>query len=272
MKNALKRTLLCGACGKELGRFGNYGREDTPLCFDCANQASCEECSGKLPPSQQRVHNGRKLCPDCHAKATVIEAPETDATFGPLMTQAEEKPYIPAFNDESEMERHLNGNHKIHVRLRNFIFITAALIFPFSGGIKELLVSPGKSLDALHLLCVAAYAVYFLWLWRLLVRRVIPDKNGMTVVNWLSTKRYDFDEMNDIYEIEFPEHDLGHQKYAGYKTYLFIFGKAGKSVLKQELVRNYITLKKIVEFKLKRNLQHFKKEKSGIQRILETIG
>jgi hypothetical protein len=261
-------ALECIKCKKELNRINNYGQKDMPLCYDCVNDLSCAECLCKISVSEQITHNNRMLCRKCYEK--IIKINNSDFEIHPIESN-ENKPYIPAFSSNDEVEKFFYENYKIKVNLRIFLIISACLLFPFFGGIKDLIITPLNNLDALHIICFLVYIIYLFGLLRLILRKIIPSKNGLIVVNWFSTKYHSFDEIEKIYENEYPEHDMAHQKFAIYKTYLYIYSKSGKSVLKEELVKNYQILKSIIEYKLGKNIPHFRKEKSGLKKFFEWV-
>ena len=61
-------SIQCIKCGKILGTLDNHGPEGNPLCYNCANEISCEECNTKLLKSDLIVYNSRRICKTCYNK------------------------------------------------------------------------------------------------------------------------------------------------------------------------------------------------------------
>jgi hypothetical protein len=261
----------CLQCKKRINLMGNYGPADNPLCFDCANTLPCAECSKPMTISDQIVYDNRKICNECFKKFSAI------ALNKPIIeTQDEEndtiiEPFVSSFKSDDEVERLFYENYRLKIRTNFLVIIPAVLLLPFAGGIKEIISSPLSNIDAVHITCLISYIICSLWLWRMLGRKVILDRDGLTIVNWLKSIYHRFDEIGNIVEIGIPERDMAHQMFAIHKTYLRIAGKSGRHLLKKELTKNYSILKSILEYKLKKKIKYIKREKSDLHRIFEMI-
>jgi hypothetical protein len=70
--------VQCKKCGTMVGTFDNYGSKADPLCFDCANNQTCEECGAKISVSKQIDFNNKRLCRSCYNRLSTFLVNEDD--------------------------------------------------------------------------------------------------------------------------------------------------------------------------------------------------
>jgi hypothetical protein len=82
----------CSSCKTYLGRLENYGNEIKPLCYECANNRKCDNCSNKIDLSNQIKYENKILCKNCYnaimenKKDAIVPEPEEvedTGTFAP---------------------------------------------------------------------------------------------------------------------------------------------------------------------------------------------
>jgi hypothetical protein len=86
----------CIQCNKKLGFLENYGDRNNPLCFDCADKQTCEECGKKLSVIDQTNYMGRKLCSACGSRLSQLSS-VTDDCFS---VSAETRKWVDSYYDK----------------------------------------------------------------------------------------------------------------------------------------------------------------------------
>ena len=263
-------SFQCKTCGETISVLENYGSTASPKCFACSNAQKCDECGTLTQLSDRISYEGKNVCRNCFGKLSEFKIPENqNGVVRPSPVIQVEKPFV--LEKIDTINAYLSANFKIRIATRFIILISAALLLPFAGGLKDLFQLQNGKIDILHSICLLAYTIWFLWLWRVCVRRIIPSSEGIKIVNWLSSRFYEYGQMDDISEIGIPERDIAHQQFSVYKTYLYIHAKSGHVLLKAENVRNYEKLKSIIEFYLKAKIKYVKREKSVLRNIVEHL-
>lgn len=69
--HCLAAALVCASCGKRIdGPYYRNGHEGAVYCETCfQGQPHCDVCGGVAGPGSQSLHDGRRICAECHATA-----------------------------------------------------------------------------------------------------------------------------------------------------------------------------------------------------------
>jgi hypothetical protein len=62
----------CIQCKTFVSGLGNYGSEDMPLCFDCANNKKCSICNINIGINNQFKKDNKYYCENCHKEINNI--------------------------------------------------------------------------------------------------------------------------------------------------------------------------------------------------------
>ena len=62
-------SIQCIKCGTNLETLDSHGGEGNQLCYNCANEITCEECNTKILKSNQILYNNRRICKNCYNKS-----------------------------------------------------------------------------------------------------------------------------------------------------------------------------------------------------------
>lgn len=62
----------CSNCAKSLRLFENYGTSDFKLCFECANNIKCTDCSSVIGIDNLKFLNKEIYCENCFKTRTIV--------------------------------------------------------------------------------------------------------------------------------------------------------------------------------------------------------
>jgi len=161
--------------------------------------------------------------------------------------------------------------YKVGIETRIFIIISAIMLLPFLGGIKEIFTMPPSELTLLHYFCVFPYVLYGIWLWRMLSRAIIIGNEHVQVIDWISNRYHDYNKIMEIEEIEIPKKDIAHQRFAAYNPHIVIKSDVGRNMMNGYYIKKYPELKKDLEEKTKITIQTRRMEKTGLNKFFERI-
>ena len=139
------------------------------------------------------------------------------------------------------------------------------------GGIKNIFTVNGiNHLSTVDLICCMAYLFYFFWLWRVFSRRVILGNEVLTVIGWIKNTEITFNTIVDIQELFIAKRKYA-ERFSKYLPHLFITDGKSKVLLRSDFVKNYETLKQLIEEKVAIPIESNKIQKPDLEKILEVI-
>ena len=160
--------------------------------------------------------------------------------------------------------------HRLYMSHKFFLMFSGAMLLPPLGGILDLFDSTKARFDAVHFGCLAAYAVYFVWLNRFLSRKLEVTDAGLTITDWLRTTSFDFGESTKIAELKLPTPNQVNGRF-DYLPHLFVGDGARQVLIQADYLQRYPELKTEIEEKSRQKIESIQVEKSGWVKSVEFL-